>query len=564
TDEAKPGKVEEVLEVVTAAKLMTEVVTTATPITTATQVPKASAPRKRRGVVIQDPEETPTASVIEHSEVQSKDKGKGILIEEPKPLKVQALIDMDEEFARYKRKGDSLEQKIAKKQRMDEEAYEIKRHLQIVPNDDDDVYTEATPLASKVPAVDYQIHHENNKPYYKIIRAVGTHKLFLSFITLLKNFNREDLETLWKLVKESFESTVPKNFSNDFLINTLKIIFGKPNVKANVWRDQKGIYGLAKIPNRLLVHKQSFSPSGFGFIQGKPFATNAIFPPNCSSMMISMKLLVLDKGTHLWKAMIPNIVSYLFSHLIAKEADVGMNMWNCSMHKGITATGVGIRGKVKLLVALKNPPALLMGLLNGEDPKSQTFMENIRRYNYMFAFTWMTGKQDTTVNKGRGPFCFRISGKNNHVIRDLLPKVGEPPQFGQLYIYDPANEVQTESILRDNESSSSKKDIDLEPMKKIKDMLDKKNPLVKQFRMAGQQIRVGDATVKIRLIGRCDRDGRQHNLPTADEVDALTVEDGYMRDIYLEGITDDTPEDKKRDYTVSKEKRNDQKTVLTL
>nr|GEX36058.1 putative ribonuclease H-like domain-containing protein [Tanacetum cinerariifolium] len=100
TDEAEPTEVEEVLEVVTAAKLMTEVVTTAAPITTAAQVPKASALRRRRGVVIQDPEKTATSSVIVHLEVQSKDKGKGILIEEPKPLKGQSYIDMDEAFTR--------------------------------------------------------------------------------------------------------------------------------------------------------------------------------------------------------------------------------------------------------------------------------------------------------------------------------------------------------------------------------------------------------------------------------------------------------------------------------
>nr|GEY94913.1 hypothetical protein [Tanacetum cinerariifolium] len=112
--------------------------------------------------------------------------------------------------------------------------------------DDDDVYTKATPLASKVPVVDYKIHHENNKPYYKIIIADGTHKLFLSFINLLKKFDKEDLETLWKLFKERFESTEPKNFSDDFLIKTSKIMFEKPNVEANVWRDQKGRYRLAK------------------------------------------------------------------------------------------------------------------------------------------------------------------------------------------------------------------------------------------------------------------------------------------------------------------------------
>nr|GEV02863.1 putative mitochondrial protein [Tanacetum cinerariifolium] len=146
-----------------------------------------------------------------------------------------------------KRQGESLDQEIAKKQRMDEEAEELKRYLQIVANDDDDVYTEATPLASKVHVVDYHIHHENNKPYYKIIRVDGTHKLFLSFITLLKNFDKKDLETLWKLVKEMFKTTKPKNFSNDFLLNILKIMFEKPNIEASVWKDQKGRYRLAKV-----------------------------------------------------------------------------------------------------------------------------------------------------------------------------------------------------------------------------------------------------------------------------------------------------------------------------
>nr|GFC60589.1 hypothetical protein [Tanacetum cinerariifolium] len=98
-----------------------------------------------------------------------------------------------------KRKDNSLEQRVAKKQRINEEIEELKTHLKIIANDDDDdddTYTEAIPLALKVPVVDYQIHHEHNKPYYKIIRADGTHQLFLSFITLLKNFDREDFEML--------------------------------------------------------------------------------------------------------------------------------------------------------------------------------------------------------------------------------------------------------------------------------------------------------------------------------------------------------------------------------
>nr|GEV41752.1 putative ribonuclease H-like domain-containing protein [Tanacetum cinerariifolium] len=57
-------------------------------------------------------------------------------------------VTVQEEIS--KRKGENLEQDTAKKYRIDEEAEELKTHLQIVANDDDDVYAEATPLASKM------------------------------------------------------------------------------------------------------------------------------------------------------------------------------------------------------------------------------------------------------------------------------------------------------------------------------------------------------------------------------------------------------------------------------
>nr|GEX18475.1 hypothetical protein [Tanacetum cinerariifolium] len=46
---------------------------------------------------------------------------------------------------------------IVAKEKLDEEVEELKKHLQIVPNDEDGVYTEATPLARKVPVVEYEI-----------------------------------------------------------------------------------------------------------------------------------------------------------------------------------------------------------------------------------------------------------------------------------------------------------------------------------------------------------------------------------------------------------------------
>nr|GFB95340.1 hypothetical protein [Tanacetum cinerariifolium] len=223
-------------KVVTAAATIT-VVATAASITLTTA---PSAARRRKGVVIRDTEEIGTPSTIIHSEPKSKDKGKGIMMKE-------------EDSRELKRKVESSDDKAAKKHKLDEEVEELRKHLQIMPNDDDDVYTEATSLALKVPVVDYEIYTEHNKPYYKIKRADGSHQLYLSFISMLRNFDREDLDVLWKLVKERFASTKPKNFPDDFLLTTLGAMFEKPDVQAQIWRNQRSVHGLAKVKSWKLL-----------------------------------------------------------------------------------------------------------------------------------------------------------------------------------------------------------------------------------------------------------------------------------------------------------------------
>nr|GEZ33247.1 retrovirus-related Pol polyprotein from transposon TNT 1-94 [Tanacetum cinerariifolium] len=269
-EEIEPSEVQEVVDVVITAKLITKVVTAASEtVTTASaiihtvepQVPAATlsaapvrvaaAPsRRRKGVVIRDPEEESTTSTI-IPKTRSKDKGKWILVEEPKPLKKKQQIEMDEEYARklhaelnkdidwdvaiehvklkakedpaikryqaMKRKpqteaqarknmmmylknvvgfkldyfkgmsyddirpifeanfnsnvdfllntkeqieeeenktlqtiNETLAEKAAKKRKLNEEVEDLKRHVEIVPDEDDDVYTKATPLARKL------------------------------------------------------------------------------------------------------------------------------------------------------------------------------------------------------------------------------------------------------------------------------------------------------------------------------------------------------------------------------------------------------------------------------
>nr|GEW29335.1 hypothetical protein [Tanacetum cinerariifolium] len=73
-----------------------------------------------------------------------------------------------------KRAADNLEQEDAKRQRIEKEneTAELKRCLEIIPKDDDDVTIKETPISSKSPTiVDYKIYKEGGKSFFKIIRA---------------------------------------------------------------------------------------------------------------------------------------------------------------------------------------------------------------------------------------------------------------------------------------------------------------------------------------------------------------------------------------------------------
>nr|GEU60832.1 putative reverse transcriptase domain-containing protein [Tanacetum cinerariifolium] len=264
-DEVEPVELQEVVEIVTNAKLITEVVTAASTTITAAapQLTTAAAPtlttapsaaRRRKGVVIRDPKETATPSIIIHTEAKSKDKGKGILDEVIDH--VQRKEKEDNAVKRYQALKSKPQTKAQARKNMmiylrnvagfKMDYFKGMNHDDIRPIFEKKFNSNATPLARKVLVVDYAIYTENNKPYYKIIRADESPQLFLSFLSLLRNFDREDLEVLWELVKEMFASSKPKNFSNDFLLTTLTNMFEKLDVQAQVWKNQRTVHDLAK------------------------------------------------------------------------------------------------------------------------------------------------------------------------------------------------------------------------------------------------------------------------------------------------------------------------------
>nr|GEY65739.1 hypothetical protein [Tanacetum cinerariifolium] len=244
-------EVQEAIEVMTTAKLITEIVTAAATqpkVLKIAAVAPAVSTRKRKGVVIRDPEEelhtetsaeTPTVlKIAAAAPAVSTRKRKGVVIRDPGeelhtetsaetptgltyddilPI-FQARFDANLKFLFKSREemekedeeiiksiNETPTQKVAKRKRLREQAKEdedLKKQLEVVVDEDDDVFIEATPIGRKVPVLNYEIMMINNKP-------------------------REDLEDLWKIIKADGQDALWRNqqtvYGQALLVNVAKL-----------------------------------------------------------------------------------------------------------------------------------------------------------------------------------------------------------------------------------------------------------------------------------------------------------------------------------------------------
>ena len=91
-----------------------------------------------------------------------------------------------------------------------------------------------------------------------------------------------------------------------------------------------------------------------------------------------------------------------------------------------------------ILAPLPAPPPAIYKLLTKKDPISKIpFVNKIKAYNQLFAFTSIGTKLDTDfANEKKGAYSYRIQGDHYHEISSLLPKPGEIPKFSQKYYHD--------------------------------------------------------------------------------------------------------------------------------
>ncbi|GJU05929.1 hypothetical protein Tco_1122359 [Tanacetum coccineum] len=141
-----------------------------------------------------------------HNQLKSKSFEDIQMLFDKALTRVNTFVDMDTELVKdsetrtegsSKRAGEELESENLKKQKLDEnieaevdDEAEMKKHMEIIL--DDEVAIDAIPLATKPPII---------------------------------NIDREDLETLWKLVKAKHGLTRPKESYERVLWGDLKVMF---------------------------------------------------------------------------------------------------------------------------------------------------------------------------------------------------------------------------------------------------------------------------------------------------------------------------------------------------
>ncbi|GJX50399.1 hypothetical protein Tco_0277244 [Tanacetum coccineum] len=136
-----------------------------------------------------------------------------------------------------KRAGGELEQEKDKKQKIDDdqEEAEMKKIIEVV-SDEEGVAIDAIPLSTKPPSIRYS-----------------------AIIHMLRDFDREDLETLWKIVKAKHGYTRPEEGYERVLWGDLKTMF-EHHVEDLVWKYiQRNKVTVWKLVDSCRVHFVRFS-----------------------------------------------------------------------------------------------------------------------------------------------------------------------------------------------------------------------------------------------------------------------------------------------------------------
>nr|GEW25218.1 hypothetical protein [Tanacetum cinerariifolium] len=101
-----------------------------------------------------------------------------------------------------------------------------------------EVYVEALQVKHQI--IDLEIHTEGQRSYLKIIRLGGSTTSYQFFVDMLKHFDREDLNQLWVLVKETLNIRQDTSDKEKELWVELKRLY-EPDVEYQLWTQTQAL-----------------------------------------------------------------------------------------------------------------------------------------------------------------------------------------------------------------------------------------------------------------------------------------------------------------------------------
>ncbi|GJZ36264.1 hypothetical protein Tco_0582081, partial [Tanacetum coccineum] len=136
-----------------------------------------------------------------------------------------------------KRKKSIPRKSIRKRQKLEEDAKkdELKEFLDIVPREEAPIEVES--ISTKFPIMDWKTYVLTKTfMYYQVFKGDGSSKNYKILSEMLENFDRLDVEELYRLVKERYSASRPEGFDL-MLWGDLHTLF-EPDEDDEIWKDQ--------------------------------------------------------------------------------------------------------------------------------------------------------------------------------------------------------------------------------------------------------------------------------------------------------------------------------------
>ncbi|GJY34935.1 hypothetical protein Tco_0419404 [Tanacetum coccineum] len=164
-------------------------------------------------------------------ELQTKTSKKQRFDDKDVPAEEDKVAEVKEEEP-VKRTGKRKKQKARKGVNVDKSAQEDSET-------DKDESVEAmnpTPLTTKSDSVaNWKIFQQGQRSVYQIIRANGADTVYMSFGAMIKDFTREDLIELYRLVMQKYGTNRPEDAYDRVLWSDLRTMFDPPLIEDAIW-----------------------------------------------------------------------------------------------------------------------------------------------------------------------------------------------------------------------------------------------------------------------------------------------------------------------------------------